>query len=69
MIPFLWRASRGHRLNPANNPYLLWRLETYSGMHADRIAPRDFWRFVWRERAELWRYLQWAARMRHAGSR
>jgi hypothetical protein len=62
MLRFLWRASRGYRLRPWNSPYLRWRIETYSGVHAENITPRDFWRFVWRERRELWRYLRWAAR-------
>lgn len=63
MLRFLWRASRGYRLRPSKSPYLLWRIETYSGLHAEKITPRDFWQFVWRERSELWRYLRWTARM------
>jgi hypothetical protein len=66
VIGFLWRASRGYRLRPWRNPYLLWRMETYSGLHADEITPSQFWGFVWRERGELWRYLKWVSRMRAA---
>ena len=63
MLRFLWRASRGYRLRPWRSPYLLWRIETYWGLHADRIGPVDFWRFVWIHRGELWSFLRWANRM------
>ncbi len=63
MIRFLWRVSRGARLRPWKSPYLRWRIETYSGLHAEKITFGEFWRFVWQERVELWRYLKWAARM------
>ena len=63
MIRFLWRASRGYRLAPWRSPYLRWRIETYSGMHADQIGFVDFWRFVWAHRRELARFLAWAGRM------
>lgn len=64
MIPFLWRATRGYRLRPWRSPYLRWRIETYSGLDAEKITAHDFWQFVWRERRELWRYLRWVSRMR-----
>jgi hypothetical protein len=64
VIPFLWRASRGYRLRPWLSPYLRWRVETYSGLHAEKVTFAQFWRFLWRERAELRRYLQWVSRMR-----
>jgi len=41
---------------------LRWRIETYWGLHAERITFLEFWRFVWRERGNLIRYLRWAAR-------
>ena len=28
-----------------------------------RSGSREFWRFAWKERRELWRYLRWAERM------
>jgi hypothetical protein len=65
MLLFLWRASRGYRLTPWRSPYLLWRIETYWGLHADRISFLAFWRFVWEHRGELYRFLQWAERMQH----
>ena len=64
MLRFLWLASRGHRLRPWRSRYLLWRMETYWGWHADQISPRQFRQFLWEHRGELWRFLQWAARMR-----
>ena len=64
MWTFLWRASKGYRLCPWRSPYLRWRMETYWGLHADTIAARDFWRFLWERRRDLWRFLRWAGEMR-----
>ncbi len=64
MIGFLWHASRGYRLTPWRSPYLLWRIETYWGLHAERVGFKEFWAFVWARRRELYRFLQWAERMR-----
>ena len=61
MLLMLWRLARGYRLRPWRSPYLRWRMETYWGMHADQIDCAAFCRFVWRHRAELLRYLRWAA--------
>jgi len=36
-------------------------METYWGLHAERIQFREFWSFLWRHRAEMMRYLDWAA--------
>ena len=63
MIRILWRLSRGYRLTPWRSPYLRWRIETYSGLHAEEIAFAEFWTFAWRQRRELARYLRWAERM------
>jgi hypothetical protein len=63
MLRILWRLTRGYRLRPWASPYLRWRIETYWGLHAERITPREFRAFCWRQRKELWRYLRWAARM------
>jgi hypothetical protein len=63
MIRFLWKASRGYRLRPWRSPYLRWRIETYYGLHAEQIGFREFWRFSWRHRSELLRFLRWADRM------
>ena len=63
MIAVLWRLTRGYRLAPWRSPYLCWRIETYWGIHADRIGFTEFWGFVREHRGELWRYLKWAGRM------
>jgi hypothetical protein len=62
MARLLWRMSRGYRLRPWRSPYLRWRIETYSGLHAETITFRQFWEFTWKTRRELLRYLRWAAR-------
>jgi hypothetical protein len=63
MIRFLWKATRGHRFAPWRSPYLLWRIETYSGLHADRIGFAEFWRFTWQHKSDLLRFLRWTDRM------
>ncbi|HUA87745.1 MAG TPA: hypothetical protein VMB85_28005 [Bryobacteraceae bacterium] len=63
MIGVFWKASKGYRWCPWRSPYLRWRIETYQGIHADKITAGDFWRFVWQNRRELLRYSRWAARM------
>ena len=63
MLAAIWRMTRGYRLCPWRSPYLKWRIETYSGMHAEKIGFREFWSFSWRSRGELARYLRWAGRM------
>jgi hypothetical protein len=62
-IKFIWNATRGHRLRPWRSPYLKWRLETYSGLHAEEIKPRDFWRFLLSERGQLLRFQSWLSEM------
>jgi hypothetical protein len=63
MLRILWHLARGYRLRPWRSPYLLWRIETYSGMYADAITFGQFWKFVWTSRKDLLRYLRWAAAM------
>jgi hypothetical protein len=63
VIGFVWKASRGYRLTPWRSPYLRWRIETYSGLHAELITFSIFWRFVWQNRRELARFLRWSERM------
>jgi len=38
-------------------------METYSGLEADHIGARDFWRFTWGNRHQLIRFLRWAEKM------
>ena len=63
VLSFLWNASRGHRLALWRSPYLRWRIETYTGLKMDKIGFFAFWGFVWRERAELIRFLKWTSEM------
>jgi len=61
MLRILWRLAGGYRLRPWRSPYLRWRIETYSGLHAEQITFGQFWKFTWKERRQLVRYLHWAA--------
>ena len=69
MLRFLWTSTKGYRLMPWRSPYLLWRIETYSGLSADSISTAQFFRFMWSERRSLWQYLRWVQRMSHLRSR
>src|ERR1700757_1042526 len=62
-IRFLWNATKGHRLAPWRSPYLLWRIETYTGVKMTQIGFLEFWEFMWRERRELWGFLKWTSEM------
>jgi len=62
-IRFLWNATRGHHLTPWRSPYLLWRIETYTGIKMKQIGFVEFWVFMWRERHQLWRFLRWTREM------
>jgi hypothetical protein len=64
VIGAIWRLSRGYRLCPWRSPYLRWRIETYWGLHAEKIGFSEFWKFMWMHRRELLRYLSWAEKMR-----
>ena len=68
MLTVLWELTRGYRLCPWRSPYLRWRMETYWGLHADRVSRAEFRAFLWRHRGELLRFLHWAAR-REAAAR
>ena len=63
MLRFLWNATRGHHLTPWRSPYLLWRIETYTGVKMTQIGFVEFWEFAWRERDNLWRFLKWTGEM------
>lgn len=62
-IQFLWNATRGHRFRPWRSDYLRWRIETYTGRQAHTIGAGDFFRFVWREKWNLLRFLHWAGEL------
>jgi hypothetical protein len=63
VLRFLWRATKGHHLTPWRSPYLLWRIETYTGVKMTQIGFLEFWEFNWRERKNLWRFLKWTGEM------
>jgi hypothetical protein len=63
LIRFLWNATRGHHLTPWRSPYLRWRIETYTGIKMSDIGFLEWCEFMWKERAELVRFLQWTAEM------
>ena len=70
-LRFLWNATRGHRLRPWRSEYLRWRLETFTGKHAEDVRARDFWLFLKSERRQILRFLKWLTEMRayaHSGS-
>jgi len=58
MLRFLWNSTRGHRITPWRSPYLLWRMETFTGVKMTQIGE-----FMWIERASLWRFLKWTVEM------
>ncbi len=64
-LQFLWNSTRGSRLRPWRSPYLRWRVETYSGMHADEIGASQMIHFLWQERRQFLRFLRWTGEMRH----
>jgi len=61
---FLWTATRGHRLRPWCSEFLRWRLEPFTGKHAEDVGFRDFWRFFVSEHGQLLRFSRWLAEMR-----
>ncbi len=63
LLRFLWNATRGHHLAPWRSPYLKWRIETYTGVKMKDIGFLEFVEFMWKERNELGRFLQWTAEM------
>src|SRR5258706_15366590 len=60
MLRFLWNSTRGHRIAPWRSPYLLWRIETFTGVKMTQIGFLEFWEFLWTERKSLWRVFEWA---------
>ena len=58
-IRFLWNATRGARLRPWRSPYLRWRIETYSGLWAEKLTLGSVIGFMWASRWELLKFLAW----------
>lgn len=66
MLPrlrFLWLAGRGWRLRPWRSPYLRWRVETFTGIEAERVGAREMLRVIWRYRGRLLAFLWWCGSM------
>ncbi len=63
-LRFTWKATRGYRLRPWRSPYLLWRVETYTGKKAETVRLPDLFRMVWHERLQLLRFASWLHAMR-----
>lgn len=62
-VRFLWNVTRGHRWRPWRSELLKWRIETYSGIPAEKLDRRAVMDFMWRERKGLRRFLAWASEM------
>jgi hypothetical protein len=56
-----WKLMKGYRRQPWKSPYLKWRIETWSGIDAGSLTPREFFDFCWQHQADFRRYLRWAA--------
>ena len=63
-LRFYWVGAAGYRLRPWSSPYLRWRLETFLGPQAANPGPLKFFGLLWRERARIGSYLDWAAERR-----
>ncbi len=68
-IRFLWNATRGSRLAPWRSEYLRWRMETYSGMWAEKMKTGDIFAFVWAQRWEFLSFLFWTGRVQREARR
>jgi len=59
-LRYYWISAKGYRLRPWQSPYLRWRLETFFGKEAAEMEAGKFFRLLWRERARMRRFLEWA---------
>jgi hypothetical protein len=60
-LRYYWIIARGCRLRPWASPYIRWRLETYFGQNAADLDAGKFFSLMWRERAQMERFLEWVA--------
>ena len=67
-LRYLWISSRGYRWKPWKSPYLRWRIETFSGLPAEAVDFKSFWKFMWKYRRELAEFLRWTGKMRQRDS-
>ena len=63
-LKYYWIVARGFRLKPWNSPYLRWRLETFLGKEAADLNARKFFRLTWKYRAQMEKFVDWAAERR-----
>lgn len=58
---FLRHALQGYWFTPWRSPYLRWRMETFSGIPAEQLSARAFWKFMASEKGNLLRFLRWTS--------
>jgi len=63
-LQYYWIAARGFRLKPWNSPYLRWRFETFLGKEAENLTAKKFFRLSWKYRAQMQKFVDWAAERR-----
>jgi hypothetical protein len=60
-LQYYWNVARGYRLKPWKSPYLRWRFETFLGKEAADLDARKFFQLSWKYRANMTRFMDWAA--------
>jgi hypothetical protein len=60
-LRYYWITARGYRLCPWKSPYLRWRFETFLGSDAADMGAAKFFRLAWQYRAQMGRFVDWAA--------
>ena len=68
-LRYYWIVARGYRLRPWKSPYLQWRFETFLGPEAAQLTPQKFFSLLWKYRAQMGRFVDWAAERRRAQRR
>ncbi|HEX2714225.1 MAG TPA: hypothetical protein VHM88_18690 [Candidatus Acidoferrales bacterium] len=58
-LRYYWVAAKGYRLRPWQSPYIRWRMETFFGPQGGNLSASKFFGLLWRERAQLRRFLRW----------
>lgn len=66
---YYWISAKGYRLRPWQSPYLRWRLETFFGKEAAEMDAGNFFHLLWRERARMRRFIDWADERRRGQRR
>lgn len=67
-LRFLWNSTRGFRLRPWDSPYLRWRMETFSGLQADRLTIRSMAKLMWMDKRQFLRFLNWTREIKRYGA-